>query len=168
MCFELVVVTSACNLQSNPPYSSPFIALTFQGLTYQSRTVIFAWYFLALRMCALYLVCVGQIYMCFCCSVWIVYVTSQGSSVSIVCDCGLDDRPNGVRSSAGTKDFSSNLCVQTDFGAHPASCAMVPGVLSPGAKRGRGVTLTTHPHIVPRSRMSRSYASSFPKCHHGR
>jgi hypothetical protein len=24
----------------------------------------------------------------------------------------------------------------------------VPGVLSPGVKRGRGVTLTTHPHLV--------------------
>jgi hypothetical protein len=29
-------------------------------------------------------------------------------------------------------------------------------------KRGRGVTLTTHPHQVPRSRMSRSYTSSPP------
>jgi hypothetical protein len=27
----------------------------------------------------------------------------------------------------------------------------VPGVLSPGVKRGWGVTLTTHPHLVPRS-----------------
>jgi hypothetical protein len=27
----------------------------------------------------------------------------------------------------------------------------VPGVLSPGVKRGRGVTLSTHPHLVPRS-----------------
>jgi hypothetical protein len=36
----------------------------------------------------------------------------------------------------------------------------VPGVLSPGLKRGRGVTLTTHLHLVPRSRMSRSYTSS--------
>jgi hypothetical protein len=27
----------------------------------------------------------------------------------------------------------------------------VPEVLSPGVKRGRGVTLTTHPHLVPRS-----------------
>jgi hypothetical protein len=27
----------------------------------------------------------------------------------------------------------------------------VPGVLSPGVKRGRGVTLTTHPHLLPRS-----------------
>jgi hypothetical protein len=27
----------------------------------------------------------------------------------------------------------------------------VPGVLSPGVKRGRGVVLTTHRHLVPRS-----------------
>jgi hypothetical protein len=39
----------------------------------------------------------------------------------------------------------------------------VPGVLSPGLKSGRGVTLTTHPHLVPRSRMSRSCTSS-PSC----
>jgi hypothetical protein len=26
----------------------------------------------------------------------------------------------------------------------------VPGVLSPGVKRGQGLTLTTHPHLVPR------------------
>jgi hypothetical protein len=32
-----------------------------------------------------------------------------------------------------------------------------------GVKRGRGVTLTTHPHLVPRSWMSRSYISS-PLC----
>jgi hypothetical protein len=38
----------------------------------------------------------------------------------------------------------------------------VPGVLSPGLKRGRSVTLTTHPQLVPRSRMSRSYISSPP------
>jgi hypothetical protein len=38
----------------------------------------------------------------------------------------------------------------------------VPGVLSPGLKRGRGVTLTTHPHLVPRSKMRRSYTSSPP------
>jgi hypothetical protein len=36
-------------------------------------------------------------------------------------------------------------------------------VLTPGVKRGRGVTLTTHPHLVPRSWMSRSYTSS-PSC----
>jgi hypothetical protein len=38
----------------------------------------------------------------------------------------------------------------------------VPGVLSPGIKRGRGMTLTTHPHLVSRSRISGSYISSPP------
>jgi hypothetical protein len=38
----------------------------------------------------------------------------------------------------------------------------VPGVLSPGLKRGRGVTLTTHTHLVPRSRMSMSYTPLTP------
>jgi hypothetical protein len=38
----------------------------------------------------------------------------------------------------------------------------VPGVLSPGLNYGQGVTLTTHPHLVSRSRMSRSYTSSPP------
>jgi hypothetical protein len=70
----------------------------------------------------------------------------------MVSDYGLDDRAIEVRSPAGANDFSSNLCVQTDSVAHPASCTMrTGGVLSPGVKRGRGVTLTTHPHLVPRS-----------------
>jgi hypothetical protein len=43
----------------------------------------------------------------------------------------------------------------------------VPGVLSPGVKRGRGVTLTTHPHLVPKLSMSWSYTSSPPMCLHG-
>jgi hypothetical protein len=60
-------------------------------------------------------------------------------------DYGLDDRAIEVRSPAGGKDFSSNLCVQTGSGAHPASCTMVTGGPFPGAKRGRGVTLTTRP-----------------------
>jgi hypothetical protein len=38
----------------------------------------------------------------------------------------------------------------------------VPGVLSPGLKRGQGATLTTHRPLVPRSWMSRSYTFSPP------
>jgi hypothetical protein len=60
------------------------------------------------------------------------------------------------------KDFSSSLCVQTGSGATKPPVQWVPGVLSPGLKRGRGMTLTTHPHLVPRSWMSRSYTSSSP------
>jgi hypothetical protein len=66
---------------------------------------------------------------------------SRGSSGSIACDYGLDDRAIEVRSPTGAEDFSSSPCVQTGSGAHPASCPM-------GTRRGRGVTLTTHPHLV--------------------
>jgi hypothetical protein len=50
----------------------------------------------------------------------------------------------------------SILCVQTGSGDHPASCPMGTGGPFPGLKGGRDVTLTTHPHLVPRSWMSRS------------
>jgi hypothetical protein len=50
-----------------------------------------------------------------------------GSSVSIVSGYGLDDRAIEFRSATGAKDFSSNLCVQTGSGAHPASCTMGTG-----------------------------------------
>jgi hypothetical protein len=93
--------------------------------------------------------------------IYIIYIyniyRSRVSSGSIVSDYGLDGRAIGVRSPAGAKDFSFSLCVQTGFGAHPPSCTMGTGVLSPGVKRGRCVMLTTHPHLVPRSWMSRSY-----------
>jgi hypothetical protein len=54
------------------------------------------------------------------------------------------DWTTGIRSPAEAKDFSSNLCVQITFEAHPASCTMGTGVLYSGVKRVRGVTLTTH------------------------
>jgi hypothetical protein len=72
-----------------------------------------------------------------------------GRSASIVSGYVLDVRAIEVRSPA-----------ETGSGAHPASCRIGTGVLSPGLKRGRGVTLITHPHLVPKSRMSRSYTSS--------
>jgi hypothetical protein len=92
----------------------------------------------------------------------ILFLHEPGSSVSIVSDYRWDDRAIGVRSHAGAKNFSFNLCVQTGSEVHPISYAM--GTRGPfdWAKRGRCVTLTTHPHLVPRSRMSRSYTSSPP------
>jgi len=44
---------------------------------------------------------------------------------------------------------------QTGPGAHPASCTMGTGSF-PAVKRGRGVSLTTHPLLVPWSRKSRA------------
>jgi hypothetical protein len=58
----------------------------------------------------------------------------------------------GVRSSA--EDFSSSLCVQTNSEVHSASYPTGTGGPLPGVKRSQGVTLTTHPHLVSRSRMS--------------
>jgi hypothetical protein len=75
---------------------------------------------------------------------------------------GLDDRVIEARFPAQARDFSSNLCVQTGSGAHPASCTMGTRGSVSGVKRDRGVTLTTHPHPVLRSWMSRSYTSSSP------
>jgi hypothetical protein len=66
-----------------------------------------------------------------------------------VSDYGLDCRPIGVRSPAGVKDFSCSL------GPTQPPVQWVSGV-----KRGRGVTLTTQPHLMPRSILSRSYTSS--------
>ena len=45
--------------------------------------------------------------------------------------------------------------VQTGPGVHPTSCT-VGTVSYPGVKSGRGVTLTTHPLLVPWSRKSRA------------
>jgi hypothetical protein len=142
-----------------------YIGITFQYFTFYINIVIHILDLTTLRK---------RVFMC---SVvvhgWITYLTvnthnkkSRVSSGSIVSDYGLDDRTIEVRSPAGAKDFSSNLCVQTGSGAHPASCTMGTGVLSPGVKHDRGVTLTTHPHLVPRSWM-RSYTSSSPKRLHG-
>jgi hypothetical protein len=68
----------------------------------------------------------------------------------------------GVRPTTEAEDFSSNLCVHTGSGAHPASCTMGTGALSPGVNGGRDVMLTTHPVLVPRLRKSRSYTSCHP------
>jgi hypothetical protein len=91
-------------------------------------------------------------------------IRSWGSSVSIVywLQTGRPDDQSSIPAEA--KDFSSSLYVQTSSEAHPAFYPVGTEVLSPGVKRGRGVTLITHSDLVPRSRMSRSCASS-PPCH---
>jgi hypothetical protein len=85
--------------------------------------------------------------------------SSWGSSVSIVSDYKLDER--GSIPGRG-KLFISSLCVQTSSQAHPASCPMGTGGHFTGVNHGRGVTLTIRLHLVPSSRMSRSYISSPP------
>jgi len=69
-----------------------------------------------------------------------IYTNGPGSSVGIATDYGVDESRWGW-------DFPP---VQTGPGAHPASWTM--GTRSfPGVKCGRGVLLTTHPLLAPRS-----------------
>ena len=58
---------------------------------------------------------------------------------------------SGIESRWG-RDFQP---VQTGPGTHPASCKMGTGSF-PGVKCGRGMLLTTHPLLVPRSWKSRA------------
>jgi hypothetical protein len=89
------------------------------------------------------------------------FIYEPGSSVSIVSGYGLDDRAIGVRSLAEEKGFFPLTSVsRPSLGPTQPPVQWVPGVLSPGVKRCRGVTLTTHPHLVARIKMSRSYTSS--------
>jgi hypothetical protein len=71
-----------------------------------------------------------------------------------------------VWSPAQARDFPSNLCVQTSYGVHPASCTMGTGGPIPRGKSWSG-RHTDHspPHVVLRSWM-RSYLSSPPLCLH--
>jgi len=72
-----------------------------------------------------------------------------GSSVGIATEL-LAGR-SGIESRWG-RDFPP---VQTGPGAHPASCTMGTGFF-PGVKCGRGMLLSTHPLLVPRSWKSRA------------
>jgi hypothetical protein len=72
-------------------------------------------------------------------------VDVPGSSVGIATGYGLDGP--GIESRWGARFFTP---VQTGPVADPASCRMGTGSF-PGLKNGRGVTLTPHPLLVPRS-----------------
>ena len=77
------------------------------------------------------------------------YMRGMGSSVGIATE--LRAGQSGIESRWG-RDFSP---VQTGPEAHPASCKMGTGSF-PGVECGRGVLLTTHPLLVPRSWKSRA------------
>jgi hypothetical protein len=83
------------------------------------------------------------------------------SSVSIESDYRLDDW-GSIPGRGKASVFRPALRTTQP----PIQCVPV-GVLSPGVKPGRGVTLITHPRLVPRSIMSRGYISFPPWRLHG-
>jgi hypothetical protein len=61
-----------------------------------------------------------------------------GAGVARSVQCLTTDWMAGVRSPTEAEDFSSNLCVQTGSGAHPASCTVDTGGSFPGGKARPG------------------------------
>jgi hypothetical protein len=82
--------------------------------------------------------------------------------VQSVPDYGLDDRRSKFDPQQRQEYFFCSLCVQTGSGLHPASCTIGTEGPFPRGKVRPGRDSPTHPHLVPRSRMSRSYTSSPP------
>jgi len=88
-------------------------------------------------VCVCVFMCVWCACVCECVCVCVRVCVPSGS-VSIATGYGLDGP--GIES-RWQRDFTP---VQTDPGAHPATCTMGTRS-SPGVKCGRGVLLTTHP-----------------------
>jgi hypothetical protein len=76
-----------------------------------------------------------------------------------------DGRPNDPSSipGRGERTFPLASVFRPALGPTQPPVQWVLEVISPGVKRGRGVTLTTHSILVPRSKMSRSYTYSPPR-----
>jgi hypothetical protein len=81
---------------------------------------------------------------------------SRCSSGSIVSDYRLDDRAIEVRSPPGAKDFPISSVSRPALGPTQPPVQWVPAVLS-RRKTRPGLDADHSPHLVPKSRMSRSY-----------
>jgi hypothetical protein len=92
------------------------------------------------------------------------YGRSWGSSVSIVTGYRLDDRGSMLGRGKG---FSCSLCVQISTKTTQPPVQWVPGGFFLAGKAQPGRQADHSSHLVSRSRMSRSYTSSYPWCLHG-
>jgi hypothetical protein len=92
-----------------------------------------------------------------------IFPKMPGSSVSIVSYYGLDDLAIEVRSPAETIGLFLYITFPDRLWGPPSPLYNEYWGPFPGLKRDRGVTLTTHPHLVLKSRMSGSYTWYPPK-----
>jgi hypothetical protein len=87
------------------------------------------------------------------------FLWNRGSSVSIVSDYGVEV----LIPSKDERIFALASVSRPPLRPTQPSIQWIPRILSLGVKCIQGKTLTPHPHLVQRSRMSRSYTSSLPK-----
>jgi hypothetical protein len=80
------------------------------------------------------------------------FMTGAGVAQSVMYDHRLNDL--GLIPGRGKRSFPLTSVSSSE--AYPASYPMGTGSPSPGVKRGRDVTLTTHSHLVPMSGMNKS------------
>jgi hypothetical protein len=90
------------------------------------------------------------------------FAKSRRVSDSIVSDYGLDDRSVIPGRDKGYFPLAS-ASRPASLGPTQPPIQWVPVALTSWVKRGLVVTLTTHPHLVPRSRTSKSHKCSPPK-----
>jgi hypothetical protein len=76
---------------------------------------------------------------------------SRDSSVGIATGYGLDGQGGGSSSPGRVNNFHLSISSRPALGSTQPPIKWVPGSLSRG-KSGRGVKLTTHLQLVPRSR----------------
>jgi hypothetical protein len=89
-----------------------------------------------------------------------IVLVSRGSSVSIASDYVLNYL--GSIPGRGERIFTKASMSRSAVGSTQPPVQWVLRVLSLALKCGRGVKLTSHYHLVPRSLMSRTYTSSSP------
>jgi hypothetical protein len=97
-------------------------------------------------------------------------IASLGAGVAQAVQCltkGWTTRQSGFDPRRGQRTFHLASVSRPALGPTQLPVQWLPWVLSPGVKRGRGVMLTTYPHLVPRSWMNRSYTCTPPKRLHG-
>jgi hypothetical protein len=122
------------------------------------------WGLLLLSQVALYVLPQDRVQSCLNFTSSTNFTISRGSSSSIVSIYWM----TRVQSLPGVKDFFLASVSRLALRPIQPLIQWVSGVLSSGVKHSWGVTLTNHPHLVPRSRISRSYTfSPTPKCHYG-
>jgi hypothetical protein len=87
------------------------------------------------------------------------------SKGAVTCSVWLRTRYDGLDSRQGQRIVPLTSASWPALGPTQPPVHRITEVRSPGVKHGIGVTLTTHPFLVLRSKTSRSYASSPPRLH---